>query len=106
MFEHFHFFFFGHILSLTSPTDTSRSKFFMCVRRREVQMIIFCILIFNVVLHKTDVKIVKFGDIVEARTVQWSSLLCLIHPYASLISKGIFLFSRHTSLLASDDLHR
>ncbi|XP_054811904.1 uncharacterized protein LOC129313081 isoform X1 [Prosopis cineraria] len=36
-----------------------------------------------------NVKIVKFGDIVEARTVQWSSLLCLIHPYELLISKDI-----------------
>ncbi|KAI9097471.1 hypothetical protein K1719_025242 [Acacia pycnantha] len=36
-----------------------------------------------------NVKIVKFGDIVEARTVQWSSLLCLIHRYKLLISKDI-----------------
>ncbi|KAF7816884.1 Nucleic acid-binding [Senna tora] len=36
-----------------------------------------------------NVKVVKFGDLVEARTVQWSSLLCLIHHYESLISKGI-----------------
>ncbi|XP_054796128.1 uncharacterized protein LOC129301594 isoform X3 [Prosopis cineraria] len=34
-----------------------------------------------------NVKIVKFGDIVEARTVQWSSLLCLIHPYGYLSQK-------------------
>ncbi|XP_019459349.1 PREDICTED: uncharacterized protein LOC109359223 [Lupinus angustifolius] len=34
-------------------------------------------------------KIAKYGDIVEARTVQWSSMLCLIHPYESLISRGV-----------------
>ncbi|CAL0317911.1 unnamed protein product [Lupinus luteus] len=38
-------------------------------------------------------KIAKYGDIVEARTVQWSSMLCLIHPYESLISKGLFFHS-------------
>ncbi|KAL1341595.1 hypothetical protein HN51_028117 [Arachis hypogaea] len=36
-----------------------------------------------------NMKIVKYGDVVEARTVQWSSLLCLVHPYESLISKGV-----------------
>ncbi|MED6217855.1 hypothetical protein PIB30_021496 [Stylosanthes scabra] len=36
-----------------------------------------------------NVKIAKYGDIVEARTVQWSSLMCLVHPYESLISKGV-----------------
>ncbi|XP_061341941.1 uncharacterized protein LOC133288240 [Gastrolobium bilobum] len=34
-------------------------------------------------------KIAKYGDVVEARTVQWSSLLCLVHPYESLISKVV-----------------
>ncbi|CAK7347016.1 unnamed protein product [Dovyalis caffra] len=36
-----------------------------------------------------DVKITKFGHAVEARTVECSSLIRLIHPYGSLISKGI-----------------
>ncbi|KAJ7965600.1 DIS3-like exonuclease 2 [Quillaja saponaria] len=36
-----------------------------------------------------NVKIAKFGDCIEARTVQWSSLSCLIHPYESLVSRGI-----------------
>ncbi|KAK7301319.1 hypothetical protein RJT34_12180 [Clitoria ternatea] len=34
-------------------------------------------------------KIAKYGGIVEARTVQWSSLLRLVHPYDSLISKAV-----------------
>eukprot|EP00256_Glycine_max_P054779 XP_014621711.1 uncharacterized protein LOC102661012 [Glycine max] len=34
-------------------------------------------------------KIVKYGNVVEARTVQWSSLLCLVHPYQSLLSKAV-----------------
>ncbi|KAJ1439244.1 hypothetical protein SESBI_02615 [Sesbania bispinosa] len=34
-------------------------------------------------------KIAKYGDVVEARTVQWSSLLCLVHPFQSLISKDV-----------------
>ncbi|KAK4572898.1 hypothetical protein RGQ29_031054 [Quercus rubra] len=36
-----------------------------------------------------NVKIAKFGDFVEARTVQCSSLQCLIHPHESLLSKGV-----------------
>lgn len=38
-----------------------------------------------------DVKITKFGCVVDARTVQFSSLICLIHPYDLLISKGVSL---------------
>ncbi|TKY56186.1 hypothetical protein E2542_SST20627 [Spatholobus suberectus] len=34
-------------------------------------------------------KIAKYGDVVEARTVQWSSLLCLVRPYQSLLSKAV-----------------
>ncbi|KAE9605873.1 hypothetical protein Lalb_Chr10g0101921 [Lupinus albus] len=34
-------------------------------------------------------KIAKYGDIIESRSVQWSSLSCLIHPYELLISKGV-----------------
>ncbi|XP_027368367.1 uncharacterized protein LOC113874340 [Abrus precatorius] len=34
-------------------------------------------------------KIAKYGDVVEARTLQWSSLLCLVHPYESLVSKAV-----------------
>ncbi|KAF2291431.1 hypothetical protein GH714_024017 [Hevea brasiliensis] len=36
-----------------------------------------------------NVKIAKFGCVVDARTVQFSSLKCLIHPYELLISKGV-----------------
>lgn len=34
--------------------------------------------------------ITRYGDVVEAKTVQWSSLLCLVHPIHSLISKGVY----------------
>lgn len=44
-----------------------------------------------------DFKITKYGDVVEAKTVQWSSLLCLVHPLQSLISKGLY-FVAHSSL--------
>ena len=36
-----------------------------------------------------DVKITNFRDVFEARTVDWSSLHRLVHPYDSLVSKGI-----------------
>ncbi|KAL2584585.1 hypothetical protein AAZX31_14G152400 [Glycine max] len=36
-----------------------------------------------------NLKIAKYGNAVEARTVQWSSLLCLVHPYQSLLSKAV-----------------
>ncbi|KAL2317775.1 hypothetical protein Fmac_031651 [Flemingia macrophylla] len=42
-----------------------------------------------------NLKIAKYGGVVEARTVQWSSLLRLVYPYHSLLSKGLlraFLF--------------
>ncbi|KAA8546382.1 hypothetical protein F0562_002879 [Nyssa sinensis] len=35
-----------------------------------------------------NVRITRFGDIVEARTVDRSSLQCLVHPYELLVSKG------------------
>ncbi|CAJ1971849.1 unnamed protein product [Sphenostylis stenocarpa] len=34
-------------------------------------------------------KIAKYGDAVEARTVQWSSLICLVHPHQLLLSKAV-----------------
>ncbi|PIA31146.1 hypothetical protein AQUCO_05200030v1 [Aquilegia coerulea] len=36
-----------------------------------------------------NVKIVKFGDVVEARTVHFSSIIPLVHPYELLVSKGV-----------------
>ncbi|KAI5435987.1 uncharacterized protein LOC127118898 isoform X1 [Lathyrus oleraceus] len=33
--------------------------------------------------------ITKYGGVVEAKTVQWSSLFCLVHPFHSLISKDV-----------------
>ncbi|KAJ6681690.1 hypothetical protein OIU74_020043 [Salix koriyanagi] len=41
------------------------------------------------VLLLQNVKITKFGHAVEARTVEWSSLVRLVHPYESLLSKGV-----------------
>ncbi|XWS23784.1 hypothetical protein CRYUN_Cryun28dG0045100 [Craigia yunnanensis] len=35
-----------------------------------------------------NVKITNFRDVFEARTVDWSSLHHLVHPYDSLVSKG------------------
>lgn len=36
-----------------------------------------------------NVKINRFASVVEARTVEYSSILCLVHPYESLVVKGI-----------------
>ncbi|GAV84104.1 hypothetical protein CFOL_v3_27548 [Cephalotus follicularis] len=36
-----------------------------------------------------NVKVIKFGGVVEARTVQCSSLIRLIHSYESLVSKDV-----------------
>ncbi|KAM1225083.1 hypothetical protein ACFX2G_044841 [Malus domestica] len=36
-----------------------------------------------------NVKITKYGDVVEARTHQYSSLKCLLHPYESILTKGV-----------------
>lgn len=40
-----------------------------------------------------NVKITRFGDFVEARTIHCSSLQCLVHPCESLGSKGKCYFS-------------
>ncbi|KAJ4824809.1 hypothetical protein Tsubulata_022149 [Turnera subulata] len=36
-----------------------------------------------------NVKITKFGQVIDARTVQFSSVIRLIHPYESIISRGV-----------------
>ncbi|PQQ08008.1 uncharacterized protein Pyn_30882 [Prunus yedoensis var. nudiflora] len=36
-----------------------------------------------------NVKITKYGDVVEARTHHYSSLQCLLHPYDSILTKGV-----------------
>ncbi|BBG95654.1 hypothetical protein Prudu_004258 [Prunus dulcis] len=36
-----------------------------------------------------NVKITKYGDVVEARTHHYSSLQCLLHPYDSILAKGV-----------------
>ncbi|KAB5557166.1 hypothetical protein DKX38_008075 [Salix brachista] len=41
------------------------------------------------ILLLQNVKITKFGHAVEARTVEWSSVVRLVHPYESLLSKGV-----------------
>ncbi|XP_028775024.1 uncharacterized protein LOC114744085 [Neltuma alba] len=65
--------------------DDTRPYFVVSVWQKSMESMIS---VGDVILLQ-NVKIVKFGDIVEARTVQWSSLLCLIHPYELLISKDI-----------------
>ncbi|XP_038899121.1 uncharacterized protein LOC120086510 isoform X2 [Benincasa hispida] len=36
-----------------------------------------------------NVKLRKFGDSIEATTVHCSSLVCIIHPYETLVSEGV-----------------
>lgn len=40
----------------------------------------------------SDVKITKYGHVLEGRAIYCSSLLPLVHPYQSLVSKGTILF--------------
>ncbi|XP_038899122.1 uncharacterized protein LOC120086510 isoform X3 [Benincasa hispida] len=44
---------------------------------------------FFVVRDVSDVKLRKFGDSIEATTVHCSSLVCIIHPYETLVSEGV-----------------
>ncbi|KAH7567895.1 hypothetical protein ACOSP7_009870 [Xanthoceras sorbifolium] len=60
---------------------------FFCVSLWQKQMGLTAIA--GDVILLQNVKLIKFGDVVEAKTVQYSSLQCLIHPYESLMSKGI-----------------
>ncbi|XP_077213348.1 uncharacterized protein LOC143848320 [Tasmannia lanceolata] len=64
--------------------DDTRSYFPISVWHKHLGSLLFP---GDIVLLQ-NVKIVKFGDVVEATTVQFSSLL-LVHHYESLASKGI-----------------
>ncbi|KAK2375773.1 hypothetical protein QL285_076641 [Trifolium repens] len=52
--------------------------------------------------------ITKYGDAVEAKTVQWSSLLCLVHPLQSLISNDVeeLITGCHIGITAKEKLRR
>lgn len=55
---------------------------------------IFVILHFElitIILHLLDVKVTRFGDFVEARTVQCSSFRCLVDSHKFQFSEGKFL---------------
>ncbi|KAF9599912.1 hypothetical protein IFM89_001858 [Coptis chinensis] len=64
--------------------DDTRTYFSVCIWQKEMGSMI----VSGDVILLQNVKIVKFGDVVEAGTVQDSSLVPLVHPYALLVSKG------------------
>ncbi|KAL2893197.1 Pyridine nucleotide-disulfide oxidoreductase domain-containing protein 1 [Bienertia sinuspersici] len=59
----------------------------------------FCISIFNDhlasavtagdILFFRNVKVIRYGSMVEARSVEYTSILRLIHPYATILSRGV-----------------
>ncbi|XP_031275344.1 uncharacterized protein LOC116133802 [Pistacia vera] len=65
--------------------DDTRPFFSVCLWQKQMGSMAVA----GDVILLRNVKIIKFGDVVEARTVQYSSLQRLIHPYESLISKGV-----------------
>ncbi|XP_058097177.1 uncharacterized protein LOC131242504 isoform X2 [Magnolia sinica] len=65
--------------------DDTRSYFPMSLWQKHMASMIFA---GDIVLLQ-NVKIVKFGDVLEAATVQFSSLLPLVHPFELLASKGV-----------------
>lgn len=50
--------------------------------------LLFCLLFLLLIMIRADVKVNSFGSIVEASSVHYSSILRLIHPYHSLLSRG------------------
>ncbi|KAF5181848.1 Dis3-like exonuclease [Thalictrum thalictroides] len=65
--------------------DDTRPFFSISIWKREMGSII----VSGDVILLQNVKIVKFGEIVEASTVHFSSLIPLVHPYELLVSKGV-----------------
>ncbi|XP_028099760.1 uncharacterized protein LOC114299258 isoform X1 [Camellia sinensis] len=65
--------------------DDTRRFFSVSIWQKQIGSMVFA---GDIVLLQ-NVKITKFGDFVEARTIQCSSLLCLVHPSESLVSKGV-----------------
>ncbi|XP_007018999.2 PREDICTED: uncharacterized protein LOC18592295 isoform X2 [Theobroma cacao] len=64
--------------------DDTRPFFSVTLWKKEMRSMVVA---GDVVLLQ-NVKITKFRDIFQARTVDWSSLHRLVHPYNSLVSKG------------------
>ncbi|XP_044510500.1 uncharacterized protein LOC123229012 isoform X2 [Mangifera indica] len=65
--------------------DDTRPFFSVCLWQKQMGSMAIA----GDVILLENVKIIKFGGVVEARTDQYSSLQCLIHPYESLLSKGV-----------------
>lgn len=42
-------------------------------------------------LCHSDVKVARFGDLIDARTVSCSSIVPLVHPHGLMVSKGTLL---------------
>ncbi|XP_021283820.1 uncharacterized protein LOC110416234 [Herrania umbratica] len=64
--------------------DDTRPFFSVTLWKKEMRSMVVA---GDVVLLQ-NVKITKFRDVFQARTVDWSSLHRLVHPYNSLVSKG------------------
>ncbi|KAL1100703.1 hypothetical protein V6Z11_D05G248000 [Gossypium hirsutum] len=64
--------------------DDTRPFFSVSLWKKELRSIVAA---GDIVLLR-NVKITTFRDVFEARTVDWSSLLRLVHPYQSLVSKS------------------
>ncbi|KAI8004377.1 hypothetical protein LOK49_LG08G01641 [Camellia lanceoleosa] len=65
--------------------DDTRRFFSVSIWQKQIGSMVFA---GDIVLLQ-NVKITKFRDFVEARTIQCSSLQCLVHPSESLVSKGV-----------------
>ncbi|XP_039053131.1 uncharacterized protein LOC120195093 isoform X2 [Hibiscus syriacus] len=64
--------------------DDTQSLFSVSLWKKELRSIAAA---GDIVLLR-NVKITKFRDVFEARSDDWSSLHCLVHPYQSLVSKS------------------
>ncbi|XP_010272827.1 PREDICTED: uncharacterized protein LOC104608507 isoform X1 [Nelumbo nucifera] len=65
--------------------DDTRSFFSVSLWQKQMGSMVFA----GDVILLQNVKVVRFGETIEARTVHFSSLLCLVHPYDLLESKGV-----------------
>ncbi|XP_042486220.1 uncharacterized protein LOC122066483 isoform X2 [Macadamia integrifolia] len=67
--------------------DDTRPFFSVSLWQKQIGSMVFA----GDVILLQNVKVVRFGEFIEARTVQLSSLLRLVHPYELLISKDDLL---------------
>ncbi|XP_057973662.1 uncharacterized protein LOC131161719 [Malania oleifera] len=65
--------------------DDTRPFFSISLWQKQMGSMVFA----GDVILLQNARITKFHDVVEARTVHCSSLLCLVHPYESLMTKGV-----------------